>query len=68
MNFFTALIERRKNNLHYKQNQTGYHNEASENQSEVEMFKVLADVSSSTGQLQTAGQRKFKEGCCKELQ
>jgi hypothetical protein len=35
-------------------------NEASENKNEVELFKALAQVSSSVGQLQTAGRRKLK--------
>jgi hypothetical protein len=36
-------------------------NEASENESEVELIKVLAEVPSSVGQLQTAGRRKLKK-------
>jgi hypothetical protein len=42
-------------------------NVALENKSEVEPTKELAEVPSSTGQLQTAERRKFKEDGCKEL-
>jgi hypothetical protein len=31
------------------------------------LAKVLASLSSSTGQLQTAGKRKFKEDWCKQI-
>jgi hypothetical protein len=42
-------------------------NETWENQWEMELSKVLAEVSPSTGQLQTVGWRKLKEDGCKEL-
>jgi hypothetical protein len=43
-------------------------NEASGSNCEVEPVKVLAEVSSLTGQLQTAGRSwKFKEHWCKEI-
>lgn len=42
-------------------------NEASENKSEVELFRALAEVSSSVGQLQTARRRKLKNDWCEEI-
>jgi hypothetical protein len=41
--------------------------EASENNSDMKITKVIAEVSSSTRQLQTAGRKKFKKNWCKEL-
>jgi hypothetical protein len=42
-------------------------NQASDNTSEVVLGEVLADVSSSTGQLQTAGRRNFDKDWGKEF-